>query len=512
VAVEPVAVPLPVISGLSLAASQINEGGTAKLVGEITNPAVLAAQTVTIDWGDGSTPTTAPVTVLNGVGLFSSTHVYQNNPPLQPGQSSGPYPITVTATNTAQQSISSSVSEIVANVPPTVTALNVSPTSVTFGSPVTLTGSFTDPGVLDTHTVSINWGDGTPATLAKVTEANGSGSFTATHTYVINPAGQVSGAFTITATATDSDGGQGSATTGLTVQGLVALPVISGLSLASSQINTGVAAKLVGDITNPSVLKAQTVTINWGDGSAPGSVPVSVLGSKGLFSATHVYATAGAYTITVTATNSAQQSISSTIKQTVVNIPQVVFSGLSLASSHISVGGTARLVGSIANPTVLGAGLVTINWGDGSAATVASVNALNGLFAATHTYTTSSTNQPNGAFAIIVTATNSAGVTTRQTIYETVASGTMISAIVWDNRDEAPIRSIQTDDIRITTYAELPVTEPDLPPALMFDELTGGFDDAADDEPAAPLGFVELDDQWLLLPPRRGPGAAHERP
>ena len=65
---------------------------------------------------------------------------------------------------------------------------------------INVSASFTDPGVLDTHTAVWNWGDGN--TLAgTVTEANGTGSVTGSHSYT-NP-----GVYTVKVTVTDKDGG-----------------------------------------------------------------------------------------------------------------------------------------------------------------------------------------------------------------------------------------------------------------------------------------------------------------
>ena len=54
------------------------------------------------------------------------------------------------------------------NVAPVIhdSDLSVSQTSFNEGATTTLSGSFTDPGTLDTHTVTIDWGDGQPATVA----------------------------------------------------------------------------------------------------------------------------------------------------------------------------------------------------------------------------------------------------------------------------------------------------------------------------------------------------------
>ena len=52
------------------------------------------------------------------------------------------------------------------NVPPQFTAadLTLSEPVATEGDTITLNGQFTDPGTLDPHTVTINWGDGSQPT------------------------------------------------------------------------------------------------------------------------------------------------------------------------------------------------------------------------------------------------------------------------------------------------------------------------------------------------------------
>ena len=73
------------------------------------------------------------------------------------------------------------------------------------GTPVTASASFTDPGLLDTHTASIDWGDGTSST-GLVSEVDGSGSVSGSHAYT------VAGVYLVTLTVTDKDGGIGQAT------------------------------------------------------------------------------------------------------------------------------------------------------------------------------------------------------------------------------------------------------------------------------------------------------------
>jgi len=82
------------------------------------------------------------------------------------------------------------------NVAPSVSTATVSSKS---NCSVSISASFTDPGVLDTHTATINWGDGN-TTAGTVTESNGSGTVTGSHTYL------TPGVWSITVKVTDSDG------------------------------------------------------------------------------------------------------------------------------------------------------------------------------------------------------------------------------------------------------------------------------------------------------------------
>ena len=82
------------------------------------------------------------------------------------------------------------------NVPPTVSALG---DNINEAGTATVSATFTDPGVLDTHTGSINWGDGSPTQLVSVV-ALAAG---VTHVYGDN------GAYAVTVTITDDDGGVG---------------------------------------------------------------------------------------------------------------------------------------------------------------------------------------------------------------------------------------------------------------------------------------------------------------
>jgi hypothetical protein len=96
----------------------------------------------------------------------------------------------------------------VANVAPSVTL--TAPPVGSAGVPIALAASFTDPGVLDSHTCSVAWGDGATS-AGSVTEQSGNGTCAVSHVY--------SSATVTTATLTiaDKDGGSAGAATQVVV-------------------------------------------------------------------------------------------------------------------------------------------------------------------------------------------------------------------------------------------------------------------------------------------------------
>jgi extracellular elastinolytic metalloproteinase len=113
-----------------------------------------------------------------------------------------PFTLTVTATATEQSngsaaSATATIDVTVRNVAPQNVAL-AGPASGVRGQPLSYTGSFTDPGPLDTHTLA--W----QVTLGGSVVATGSGA-----AFSFVPAD--AGTYTVTFTVTDDDGGSGTA-------------------------------------------------------------------------------------------------------------------------------------------------------------------------------------------------------------------------------------------------------------------------------------------------------------
>jgi hypothetical protein len=70
---------------------------------------------------------------------------------------------------------------------------------------------FIDPGLDDTHTVTVNWGDGSPLETPTTFEAGAAVTLGGSHTYADN------GVFEVVVTVTDDDGGSATASFFVTV-------------------------------------------------------------------------------------------------------------------------------------------------------------------------------------------------------------------------------------------------------------------------------------------------------
>src|SRR5262249_56780354 len=129
--------------------------------------------------------------------------------------------------NGSAASVPATTDVTVRNVAPAVTSLTPDPAALDENGTTTVTGAFTDPGVLDTHTVVIRWGDGSPDTTLNL--AAGVLTFSTGHRYLDdNPSGSPVDVNTVTVTVTDKDGDSGTGAAAVTVNNVA--PVITGVT------------------------------------------------------------------------------------------------------------------------------------------------------------------------------------------------------------------------------------------------------------------------------------------
>ena len=285
-----------------------NEGSLYTLtLGEVDDPGDDTVSACSIDWGDG----TLAGDCLSSINS-TMTHTYADGPTTPT--------ITVDLTDEDGPFASAGSKEItVDNVDPTVTTLSLTSNSIDEGGTATLGGSFTDPGVLDTHSVDIDWGDGTAHSTVPLA-ANVLTFSGETHTYADdNPTGTSSDNYIITVTVTDKDSGSDSDTTSITVND--AAPVFTAENAVTNPTKFGSGAICA-------VGGADNVTLNYGF-TDPGTDTWTIAidwANDGTFEETHsnvsktgsyshLYATAGLHTAAIKVTD--DDTGTSTVTRTV---------------------------------------------------------------------------------------------------------------------------------------------------------------------------------------------------
>ncbi len=222
---------------VEVTAGDINENGVTTLSGKIVDPGSLDTFTLTVNWEDGTVEeyTTLPggsgIDLLNppeGVTYdpvtreFTIEHRYLDDNPT--GTPNDEYTIRLTLVDDDADVAVDATTITVTNVAPMISELSA--TGINENGVTVLTGVIIDPGSLDTHTLTINWGDdavaeqrfrtidltvATPGVMLQRRDAVSSRSSTSTWT-TTRPA-PASDSYTISVTVTDDDTGEGMAET-----------------------------------------------------------------------------------------------------------------------------------------------------------------------------------------------------------------------------------------------------------------------------------------------------------
>lgn len=178
----------------------IDEGDVVAFAGTFQDPEWPDTHEATWNWGDYQLPIAGVVTETNSPpaspGSVTGSHAWGDN---------GIYVLKLTVRDDDGGVGTDTADVTVLNVPPVVDAglpMYAYPCTV-----ITLEGRFEDPGWLDTHIATWDFGDCTPAHAAIVHEKNdppkGTGVALAAHVY------DCCGVFQATCTVTDDDGGVG---------------------------------------------------------------------------------------------------------------------------------------------------------------------------------------------------------------------------------------------------------------------------------------------------------------
>jgi hypothetical protein len=347
--------------------SAITEGGQATVTGSFTDSTVANTHTLTVGWNDPNksaastfaVPATTALTTgqtinsstdsavlsvtsfnaTTGEVNFSVKHTYLNDG-AAPGNStnSDTSTITVTVTGASNFNQSDTTTVTINNSSPTVNVDAVA--DVSENGKATLTGSYTDAGILDGHGMAINWGDpnnstsssftipalqtatgttnlttgqtftsaadGAVLTITSVNATNGQVGFSVQHQYLDDgPAsasggnGTASDSSTISVSVTDQDGQAGAKQATVNIKDVA--PTISVNQPTAIGLNA--TATITGSFTDIGLLDQHPLAFGFGDNSSAQMVVPAIRTAAGATQLTvgqTIPASTGTGTLTIT--------------------------------------------------------------------------------------------------------------------------------------------------------------------------------------------------------------------
>ncbi|MCT4607925.1 MAG: PKD domain-containing protein, partial [Pelagimonas sp.] len=157
--------PTLTVTGLT---TQLTENGSVTLSGVIDDIGTQDRHWITVDWGDG-TREEQLVTLDPSDRSFTITHRYADDG-IGHGLGADAYTITLEFRD-EQDSASETRSTTVTNVAPRIADFAINQTSFAQVADVVLSGRITDPGLLDTHRLFVDWGNGDTTELFLTVDA-----------------------------------------------------------------------------------------------------------------------------------------------------------------------------------------------------------------------------------------------------------------------------------------------------------------------------------------------------
>lgn len=222
--------------------------------------------------------------------------------------------VSVKVTDPSGEYATASASVAVHNVAPTMTLTSA---EIDEGGTAVLTLTVTDPGVLDTQTVAIDWNDGEASPT--VVTFTGGGTTTVSHTYADDhPTGTPFDVYTVNGGVSDDDGGAGAAVALVKVNNVA--PVLGAITAPATPQAVGSPVTISASVSDVGAEDTHTCTVDWGDMTTSDGV----IGG-GTCDATHTFTDAGVYTLTMTVVDDDTGAATSTFQYVVVYDPSAGF-------------------------------------------------------------------------------------------------------------------------------------------------------------------------------------------
>ncbi|MEU4894980.1 Ig-like domain repeat protein [Streptomyces sp. NPDC044780] len=325
--------------------------------------------TVTLDFGDGAPPVTAPLVA----GSATVNHTY-------PDTTGSPYTITATYNGDTDFTATTGTGSHTVGPAAVHTTVVSSPDPSVTGEPVAITATLTPvaPGAgTPTGTVTFDPGDGAPPVTAPVV----AGSATINHTYPDTTGSP----YTITATYNgDTNYTASTGTDTQTVSRAATTTTVVSTPDPSAAGQSVTLTATVASLSPGAGTPTGTVTFSFGDGTGNGTVPLS----GGVATINHTYTTRTGSPFTITAAYNGDTNFSTssgTDTQTLSSKTETTTTVTSAPDPSV-VGRPVTVQATVASGSGTPTGTVTFSFGDGTATATAPLSG--GVATVTHTYTT----------------------------------------------------------------------------------------------------------------------------
>jgi hypothetical protein len=208
----------------------------------------------------------------------------------------------------------------VRNQPPTIESLTLRADSIQENDTIWLDLAIADPDIGDTHTVTVDWNDGTVEEIA-VEMVDGQAELVLSHLCLDDgPSGIAHHTYTVSVTVTDSFGEVATGSLEYIVHNVP--PVIETLTGPIEPLPDGTEIVVEVTFTDVGTLDTHIVDFDWGDGTV--TVVELALGARSA-SASHTYAGPGVYVVTVTVTDDDTGSATASSEYVVLYDPTAGF-------------------------------------------------------------------------------------------------------------------------------------------------------------------------------------------